>query len=62
MPISASPFPRTDSLGRALGAAVLRARRCGGRKGGPARALALTPERRTEIARQGALARWGLPA
>ena len=30
----------------------------GGRKGGPARAAALTPERRREIALKGARARW----
>jgi hypothetical protein len=32
--------------------------RLGGLKGGPARAAALTPKRRREIARAGALARW----
>jgi len=31
----------------------------GGLKGGPARAEALSPKRRTEIARLAALARWG---
>lgn len=31
----------------------------GGIKGGPARAAALSPERRSEIARAAALARWG---
>ena len=31
----------------------------GGRKGGKARAETLTPERRSEIAAQGAAARWG---
>ena len=35
------------------------ARSAGGVKGGPARAKALTPERRTEIARAAAKARWG---
>jgi hypothetical protein len=30
----------------------------GGLKGGKARAVSLTPERRSEIARQAALARW----
>ena len=30
----------------------------GGRKGGPARAAALTPERRSEIGRMAAAARW----
>jgi hypothetical protein len=32
--------------------------RLGGPKGGPARAKALTPQRRTEIAKKAALARW----
>jgi ribosomal protein S27E len=32
--------------------------RLGGRRGGPARAAALSPKRRTEIARNAALARW----
>ena len=33
--------------------------RLGGLKGGKARAARLTPERRVEIARKAALARWG---
>lgn len=33
--------------------------RLGGLKGGKARAEILTPERRTEIARKAAMARWG---
>jgi len=33
--------------------------RLGGRKGGPARAASLTPEQRSEIAKKGAVARWG---
>jgi general stress protein YciG len=32
-----------------------------GRKGGAARAKALTPEQRREIARKGAASRWGKP-
>lgn len=32
--------------------------RLGGRRGGPARAAALSPKRRTEIARKAALTRW----
>jgi hypothetical protein len=32
--------------------------RAGGRKGGPARSAALTPEQRSEIARAAASARW----
>ena len=31
----------------------------GGKKGGKARASSLTPERRKEIAKKAALARWG---
>ena len=34
--------------------------RLGGKKGGPARAAALSPERRSEIARRAARKRWGL--
>lgn len=34
----------------------------GGKKGGHARAAALTPERRSEIARAAAVARWGKKA
>ena len=43
--------PHAVALGRRGGLA-------GGRKGGVARALALSPERRREIARQAASARW----
>jgi hypothetical protein len=35
--------------------------RAGGRKGGPARSAALTPEQRSEIARAAAAARWKKP-
>ncbi len=41
-------------------AKVVRARK-GGTKGGPARASALTPEQRAEIARVAAEARWKKP-
>lgn len=41
-------------------AAVALGRR-GGRKGGKVRAARLDPKRRSEIARLGALARWGRP-
>lgn len=34
----------------------------GGRKGGPARAQALTPEQRSEIAKKAAKSRWNKPA
>ena len=36
--------------------------RLGGLKGGKARAASLTPERRVEIARKAAMARWGTRA
>ena len=36
------------------------ASRNGGLKGGPARAIALTPERRSEIAKKAAFARWNV--
>ena len=45
------PLPNKNPAAVALG-------RLGGKKGGLARAERLTPERRTEIARLGALARW----
>jgi hypothetical protein len=35
--------------------------RLGGKKGGPARAAKLTPERRSEIAKKAAAARWAKP-
>jgi len=43
-----APNPHAAALGR-----------LGGLKGGPARASALSPSRRREIARLGARARWG---
>ena len=48
---NADPLPNKNPAAVALG-------RLGGKKGGLARAERLTPERRTEIARLGALARW----
>jgi hypothetical protein len=47
---SAAPNPHAAALGR-----------LGGLKGGPARAAALSPERRREIARRAALRRWSRP-
>ena len=41
-----------------LTAAQILQRRNAGRRGGPARAEKLTPERRSEIARQASIARW----
>jgi hypothetical protein len=62
MPGTAQALGRIESLVGGLSRAMLRARRLGGLRGGPARARLLTPKRRSEIARQGARARWGLPA
>lgn len=50
-----TPIPVEHKKNRA---AVSLGRR-GGKAGGPARAAALTPEQRQEIARKGAAARWG---
>ena len=36
-------------------------RRRGGKRGGPARASSMTPERRREVARKAAAARWAEP-
>jgi hypothetical protein len=46
-----------------LGAAKLteKDRQKGGKRGGKARARALTPEQRSEIAKKAAAARWGKP-
>lgn len=41
-----------QNMGKELG-------RSGGKKGGPARASSLTPERRSEIAQKAAQVRWG---
>lgn len=50
-----APIPKPAAKNRA---AVSLGRR-GGKVGGPARAASLTPEQRTEIAKKGAIARWG---
>jgi hypothetical protein len=42
-------------------AAAVALGREGGKKGGPARAAALSPKRRKEIAQKAAAARWGKP-
>ncbi len=52
-PTTAAPKPMKNRAAVALG-------RRGGKKGGPARAEALTPERRREIAIQAARKRWGM--
>lgn len=57
-PKSAAPPAPTSVPGRKDPHAVALGRR-GGLKGGPARAEKLSPERRSEIARQAAAARWG---
>ena len=49
--VQAAPVPGKDPSAVALG-------RRGGLKGGKARAAKLTPERRSEIARKAAAARW----
>jgi hypothetical protein len=48
------PKPKKNPAAVSLG-------RLGGLKGGKARAKKLSPERRSEISRQGALKRWGQP-
>ena len=40
---------------------AVRAGRLGGKKGGPARKAKLSPERRSEIAKKAARARWARP-
>ena len=49
--------PKTDVPAKNPAAVALG--RLGGKKGGRARANKLTPERRTEIAKKAAAARWG---
>jgi len=49
--VQAAPIPDKDPSAVALG-------RKGGLKGGKARAAKLTPEKRSEIARKAAAARW----
>jgi hypothetical protein len=49
---SPEPEPVKDAASVELG-------RLGGLKGGPARAKKLSPERRSEIAKKAAAARWG---
>lgn len=52
---SAMPEPKKNPAAVELG-------RLGGKKGGPARAAKLSPNRRTEIAKKAAEARWGDPS
>jgi hypothetical protein len=60
-----APTERIEVLARRRQAVALNPHaaalgRLGGLKGGPARAAALTPERRRDIARRAARKRWGL--
>jgi hypothetical protein len=50
------PMSQHDALNKNPHAAALG--RLGGQRGGPARAAALSPKRRRQIARKAALARW----
>jgi len=50
-------FDRIEARGKNPAAVALG--KLGGPKGGPARAKALSPERRSEIARYAAAQRWG---
>ena len=52
-PPAKPPAPKKNRAAVSLG-------RLGGKKGGPARAAALTQERRSEIAVKAAKARWGI--
>ena len=53
--IATGQIPDAVDDGKDAGAAAM------GRKGAAARAAGMTPERRTEIARQGATKRWSKP-
>ncbi len=53
------PAPETDAPSEALRRAAAELGRRGGLKGGKARAAKLTAERRAEIAKKAAAARWG---
>lgn len=52
------PVEPEPDITEAMRAAAAAFGRMGGKKGGPARSAALTPERRAEIARAASLARW----
>jgi hypothetical protein len=53
-----SDEPRTKPQGRPKNAAAVELGRMGGLKGGKARAESMTAERRSEIAKKAAAARW----
>jgi hypothetical protein len=48
----------TGQMGEPTETGLTKRAKAGGRKGGPARSAALTPEQRSEIARAAAEARW----
>lgn len=50
--------PEQDATEKRKNPAAVALGKLGGKKGGPARARALSPERRKEIAREAARARW----
>ncbi len=54
-----APDDSTDAAGEGKDPAAVSRGRKGGKKGGKARAEALTPEERSEIAKKAAAARWG---
>lgn len=54
-------MPAPDDDAPAKNPAAVELGRLGGKKGGKARAEKLTPERRREIAKKAAEARWGRP-
>lgn len=54
--------PRHEPLGRPKNPAAVELGRMGGLKGGKARAAKLSPEKRSEIAKKAAVARWQKPA
>jgi hypothetical protein len=60
-PATVAPRPKAKTKRRKNPAAVALGR-LGGKKGGKARAAKLSKERRSEIAREAALARWSPPA
>jgi len=53
--------PRPRSRAKRKNPAAVALGRKGGKKGGPARAAAMTPRERRESAQRAALARWGKP-
>lgn len=57
-PVLTSVVKKTERPERVKNRAAVALGRLGGRKGGPARAQKLSPEQRSEIARNAALSRW----